>query len=232
MSNGCKRWFRLNCVSENIALLASLLPRSVLRLFAISQQQEFTNADEDNIVLICIFRVIHHPKTLISCDLYLHKESGPGKRSPCPECVGVPKCCLLWLSTSTLRLPMYCLHSSMEPVIFKTVMPLLSVWLSFLSFSRSPPSLHHVKAPLSLLSLSRKLSFCVCLFYSPPPFYSSSFHLFATFTSPYGFVLTVILCVFCCCHMNDVRREKMWEGWKRRFNWIGREEQGEIRIRA
>lgn len=50
-----------------------------------------------NTLLICIFRIIHHPWTLRSCDLYLHKESGPGKRSPCPRCVGVLKCCLLWL---------------------------------------------------------------------------------------------------------------------------------------
>lgn len=89
-----------------------------------------------NSLLICIFRIIHHPKTLRSCDLYLHKESGPGKRSPCPGCVGVPECCLLWLSTRILRPPMYCLYSSMEPVNFKTVMPPLSLSHSpSLSFS-------------------------------------------------------------------------------------------------
>lgn len=48
-----------------------------------------------NTVLICIFTIIHEPQTLRSCDLYLHKESGPGKRSPCPGCVGVPECRLL-----------------------------------------------------------------------------------------------------------------------------------------
>lgn len=48
-----------------------------------------------NTLLICIFRIIHYPETLRSCDMYLHKESGPGKRSPCPGCVGVPVCCLL-----------------------------------------------------------------------------------------------------------------------------------------
>lgn len=41
-------------------------------------------------VLICIFTIIHEPQTLRSCDLYLHKESGPGKRSPCPGCVVCP----------------------------------------------------------------------------------------------------------------------------------------------
>lgn len=39
------------------------------------------------------FRIIHHPKTPRSCDPYLHKESGPGKRSPCPGCVSVPWVC-------------------------------------------------------------------------------------------------------------------------------------------
>lgn len=82
-----------------------------------------------NTVLICIFRIIHKPQTLRSCDLYLHKESGPGKRSPCPGCVGVPECRLLELQTRILRQPMYFLYSSTKCVNFKTVM--LSPSISF-----------------------------------------------------------------------------------------------------
>lgn len=87
-----------------------------------------------NTLIICISWIIHYPKTLRRCDLYLHKGPGPGKRSPCPWFVGVPKCCPLWLETCLPRQPMYCLYLSIEPVKCQTVMLSLSFSLSISCF--------------------------------------------------------------------------------------------------
>lgn len=65
--------------------LTSFMSIIGLCLFAASQQE----------YLLCShFLHLHfflysspHNNTELSCDLYLHKESGPGKRSPCPGCV-------------------------------------------------------------------------------------------------------------------------------------------------
>lgn len=82
-----------------------------------------------------------------SCDLHLHKESGPGMRSPCPGYVGVPECCLLWLWTRVLGQSVYCLYPSIEPV--KTARPLRLpasslIFLPFLIISLTPPLLQLV----------------------------------------------------------------------------------------
>lgn len=73
--------------SASLSLCGSVL---WLCLFTASQQEEFTVQTFSSSEF---FRIIHHPKTPWSCDPYLHKESGPGKRSPCPGCVSVPWVC-------------------------------------------------------------------------------------------------------------------------------------------
>lgn len=92
--NICTHWFSLTCFHWSIALFR-------LSLFMSRKGQCYSSpySSEDGgrggdysakTVLICIFTIIHEPQTLRSCDLYLHKESGPGKRSPCPGCVVCP----------------------------------------------------------------------------------------------------------------------------------------------